>query len=448
MDNEKKFLDKAGLAKLWELICEHFVDIDNYDLAMADYDSKIEQLQEAVADAAQNEQIQEQIDDINALIENLESRDDELDAKIDSEVTRLFQQIVDSAPEAFDTLKELADWIANDETGTAALINRVAALEEWIPLTESEIDEICANVKVVAKVSDAADLSEALLNSDIVKLQSNMQISEPIAIPEGKSVTLDLGGKTLTSTTSNALLANGGELTIANGTVTSSGRVAAAVNGGKLVVNNATVNSGDVALQANGEGSELIINSGEITAQECGALITTNAIFTMNGGEITAIDNAAIMGNGTVRDGDDQGHVVINFNDGELNCGITSAGYSACGIYMPNSGEVHVSGGIINVEKGCGILMRAGMLEMTGGTITCTDNSGVEGGFVGKVGDSRVVVPCAAIVMDDKANYPGLANGPFGAEISGGELHSAEGLDEICFVSDNPENIHVVDTRA
>ena len=238
-------------------------------------------------------------------------------------------------------------------------------------------------------------------------------------------------------------------MTIANGSVVSSGRVAYAANGGKLVIDNATVSSGDVALQATGEGSELIINSGEITAQECGALITTNATFTMNGGEITSIDNAAIMGNGTVKPDNDQGHVVINFNGGELNCGITSAGYSACGIYMPNSGTVNVTGGVMNVEKGCGILMRAGKLNMTGGEIHCSDNSGVEGGFVGKVGDSRVVVPCAAIVMDDKANYPGLANGEFGAEIGAGViLESATGLDDICFVSDNPSNINVIDNRA
>ena len=167
----------------------------------------------------------------------------------------------------------------------------------------------------------------------------------------------------------------------------------------------------------------------------------------MNGGVINARDNAAIMGNGTVKDGNDQGHVTINFNGGVLNGAIESAGYSACGIYMPNSGVVNVTGGEMNITNGCGILMRAGQLNMTDGTITCVDNTGVAGGFVGKVGDSRVVVPCAAVVFDDKANYPGLANGPFGAEISGGTLTSAEGLDDIMFVSDHPENISVIDTR-
>jgi len=43
----------------------------------------------------------------------------------DTTVTNL----INGAPEAYDTLKEIADWIANDESGVSALTNRVAALE-------------------------------------------------------------------------------------------------------------------------------------------------------------------------------------------------------------------------------------------------------------------------------------------------------------------------------
>jgi hypothetical protein len=38
--------------------------------------------------------------------------------------------LINSAPAAYDTLKEIADWIASDISGTAALIARVAALED------------------------------------------------------------------------------------------------------------------------------------------------------------------------------------------------------------------------------------------------------------------------------------------------------------------------------
>jgi hypothetical protein len=36
-------------------------------------------------------------------------------------------KVIDSAPEAYDTLKEIADWIANDATGAAAMSKAITA---------------------------------------------------------------------------------------------------------------------------------------------------------------------------------------------------------------------------------------------------------------------------------------------------------------------------------
>lgn len=41
-------------------------------------------------------------------------------------------KVVASAPEDFDTLKEVADWIANDQTGAAAMSNDIAALKQLV----------------------------------------------------------------------------------------------------------------------------------------------------------------------------------------------------------------------------------------------------------------------------------------------------------------------------
>lgn len=41
-------------------------------------------------------------------------------------------KVVNGAPEAMDTLKEIADWIANDESGTTAIINRITVNEQAI----------------------------------------------------------------------------------------------------------------------------------------------------------------------------------------------------------------------------------------------------------------------------------------------------------------------------
>ena len=61
-----------------------------------------------------------------------------------------------------------------------------------------------------------------------------------------------------------------------------------------------------------------------------------------------------------------------------------------------------MKGGTFNITGGAGIVARAGQVLVNGGTFICTGNA------TGKVGDSRVVVPCAALVFDSAANYPAL----------------------------------------
>ena len=50
--------------------------------------------------------------------------------QIASEITTAeVSKVVDSAPEAFDTLKEVADWIETDKTGTAAIVADISSLK-------------------------------------------------------------------------------------------------------------------------------------------------------------------------------------------------------------------------------------------------------------------------------------------------------------------------------
>lgn len=50
--------------------------------------------------------------------------------QIASEITATeVSKVVDSAPEAFDTLKEVADWIETDKTGTAAVVADISSLK-------------------------------------------------------------------------------------------------------------------------------------------------------------------------------------------------------------------------------------------------------------------------------------------------------------------------------
>lgn len=59
--------------------------------------------------------------------------------------------VVNSAPEAFDTLKEIADWIEQDEAGSSALVLRVSAIET----KNNEQDTAIANEASARQSADA-----------------------------------------------------------------------------------------------------------------------------------------------------------------------------------------------------------------------------------------------------------------------------------------------------
>jgi len=85
----------------------------------------------------------------------------------------------------------------------------------------------------------------------------------------------------------------------------------------------------------------------------------------------------------------------VVMNGGTLIAHIQSAGYIACGVYVPNTGSFTMNGGEI-ISDGCGLCMRGGQVNLNGGSIIANGASGVEG----KVGDSRVVVGPYAVVYD------------------------------------------------
>ena len=76
---------------------------------------------------------------------------------VDYKVKTAIDAVVDSAPEAFDTLKEVADWIATDESGAAALAQRISDLESN-KLNASDFETFKdANEKALATKTDKTD---------------------------------------------------------------------------------------------------------------------------------------------------------------------------------------------------------------------------------------------------------------------------------------------------
>ena len=159
--------------------------------------------------------------------------------------------------------------------------------------------------------------------------------------------------------------------------------------------------------------SSVEITGGYVKAQEFGASPQgRGASVTVNGfAVIESLDNAAVAGNGTNEPGKKMGGTSITISGKCWLIGrILSQGYAACGIYHPQQGTLTIkySAGIPNIVaiNGAGIVMRGGTLDYRAGNIIATGDAN----FVGKVGDSHVVVGTCGIVYDRDCGYYDVAN--------------------------------------
>ena len=167
------------------------------------------------------------------------------------------------------------------------------------------------------------------------------------------------------------------------------------VSGGTLNVTAGTFNNetGHCVKVVNGAAN---FNGGTFTAQEVSVFNMAGKVNITNG-VFTSKDNAVISGNGT--DDDKYKNGTIEISGGTFNANIQTEGYVACGIYHPQKGTLKVTGGTFNINKGCGILMRGGSLDMTDSNASFTFTG--DSTDPGMVGDSRVVVPCGKEIVKD-----------------------------------------------
>lgn len=240
--------------------------------------------------------------------------------------------------------------------------------------------------------STLADAVAAAQSGETVKLLAN--INGQTVIPADKNIVLDLNGKTMTHT--GTTLYNSGTLVVKDSSADKSGKI---------------VSTGNVGIGVN-HNSTTTIEYANIQAQE-GAVITgyaTGATITIEDGIFTALDNAVVAGNGNKTDKNTEGTPErvnankITINGGTFNGMIKTSGYVACGIYAPWKDNIVVNGGTFNITGGAGIVARGGIVVVNNGEFNTTGNA------TGKVGDSRVVVPCSALVFDSAAKYPSLTN--------------------------------------
>ena len=256
----------------------------------------------------------------------------------------------------------------------------------------------------------------------IINLQTHTVKGNDIAVKGVDGITdtylkiLDSKAKRLSvSTTNNYKVSY-----TTSGTLELTGSIRA-YNGAAIKVESGTVvSTQSVALFAVGDetgqkdiASSIEITGGYVKAQEFGASPQgRGASVTVNGfAVIESLDNAAVAGNGTNEPGKKLGGTSITIMGKCWLIGrIQSSGYAACGIYHPQQGTLTIkyNAGIPNIVaiNGAGIVMRGGTLNYSAGNITATGDAN----FVGKVGDSRVVVGTSGIVYDRDCDYYDAAN--------------------------------------
>lgn len=282
------------------------------------------------------------------------------------------------------------------------LLSTIMALVMLLSLVPMAVaEEGVTPENAVAQIGDQyyKTLEDAVLkvaNGDTITLLKD--VTGQVVIPADKTITLDLGGKTLTN--SGTAILNNGTLTVDNGTIVS------------------TKNVGICA----GDNSETTIQPGVTIEGQEGAVITgyaTGATITINGGNFSAKDNAVIAGNGNKTVGKD-GPVRVNANTITINGGtftgnIQTSGYIACGIYAPWKDIITVNDGTFIVNGGTGVVGRAGQVYINGGTFTCT------GTGTGWVGDNKNQIPAGqACYFDSAAKYPAYNKDTDGIFVKGG----------------------------
>lgn len=135
--------------------------------------------------------------------------------------------LVNGAPEALDTLEEIAKWIAADETGTAALIDRVAANETAIAAINSTTDGILVSAKAYADEAASAAATAAVNGIPaataetlgLVKVDnSSVKATDGVLAVAVDNTSIQVGSNGLeVKAVSTDLLTNGTETFILNG---------------------------------------------------------------------------------------------------------------------------------------------------------------------------------------------------------------------------------------
>lgn len=324
----------------------------------------------------------------------------------------------------------------------------------------------------VVQVGDLSALKEAATNGGKVELTADIEgVNSHLFINSGNELDIDLAGHAI-NMNGFSLVSNGGEIVIRDSTAGflgilgdwsvsySAGKITTSENAGTspvTVQNGGTVDirSGivecvstvgasaiscignqDPATWETQKPSSVSLNGGYVRGYAYGIYVSGNgASVLVNDGAVEAA-YAAISGNGTVSNVKNEGGTSITVNGGYvIACDPNGPNDMKGCIYHPQDGSLVVNGGVLHAVNGFGILLRAGDLRITGGSVDAT------GSVSGKFADGSTTVSSNAVYLDYAADYPGAKSTPNEFEMTGGTVSCDESLAPVVKTDASAEGI-------
>lgn len=153
---------------------------------LSQYDELLKKYIQGEAVESTNKALEE-LAALGAVVESnkaaLEVLNGEGEGSVTKAVNDAISALVDNAPEALDTLKELADWIADDTTASATLVSRVTANENAIAELEQADEDMKAYVATQdEKVYDSIQSVNALKIASLFPVKQDAEVSAVEAI--------------------------------------------------------------------------------------------------------------------------------------------------------------------------------------------------------------------------------------------------------------------------
>lgn len=245
-------------------------------------------------------------------------------------------------------------------------------------------------------VIDAAtyDLMMAAKNGGTYTLNSDVILSEPLVVE--KTMTLDLNGHSIKPATEGLKLV-----------LNTKDAVVLVRRGAQLTVNDSSSNK-QGSIDTNSNAAILTAVKLTDSNDEQGENASQPATLIVNGGTIKG-SSYGICGNGT------RHNTSITINGGNIEAADATDG---TGIYHPQDGTLTVNGGTISGHNS-GIEIRAGKLEVKGGTIKHTATT-----FKKAANGNGTTITGAAVAVSQHTTNKALNVTISGGELQGGDLYA------------------------